>query len=170
MKGLIKKTNGEWFVEYKAEQAGENVWVNRLPLHPDDVKQIEEDSKVFDNMEARIATYPDVVFDIIEECCTPEGQVKRYADCIRCDKKIRYAELIYPMVSDDFQIGPEGAFEWEDDSISDEDIEKAACIALGYEYNNWVKIHSKDQSSLVYIEVTTWCKGANWYREQLKTK
>jgi hypothetical protein len=38
---------------------------SELPLHPDDVKQIEEDSKTFDNIEARIAAYPDVDFEIV---------------------------------------------------------------------------------------------------------
>jgi hypothetical protein len=32
-------------------------------LHPDDVKQIEQDSYLFDNIEARIAAYPDVEFE-----------------------------------------------------------------------------------------------------------
>ena len=48
-----------------------------------------------------------------------------------------------------------------------ETLEEAACIALGYEYDYWLKLHSKDQSSLVYIEVTTWCKGAKWQQEQM---
>ena len=48
-----------------------------------------------------------------------------------------------------------------------ETLEEAACIALGYEYDYWLKLHSKDQSSLVYIEVTTWCKGAKWAQERM---
>ena len=48
-----------------------------------------------------------------------------------------------------------------------ETLEEAACIALGYEYDYWLKLHSKDQSSLVYIEVTTWCKGAEWQQERM---
>lgn len=49
-------------------------------------------------------------------------------------------------------------------------LEEAACIDLGYEYDYWLKIHSKDQSSLVYIEITNWCKGAMWQSEQDKNK
>jgi hypothetical protein len=36
----------------------------KLPLHPDDVKEIEQDAKIFDNIEARIAAYPDVEFEV----------------------------------------------------------------------------------------------------------
>jgi hypothetical protein len=36
-------------------------------LHPDDVKQIEQDSYLFDNIEARIAAYPDVEFEKVSE-------------------------------------------------------------------------------------------------------
>jgi hypothetical protein len=50
------------------------------------------------------------------------------------------------------------------------ELEEAACIDLGYEYDYWLKIHSKDQSSLVYIEITNWCKGAMWQSEQDKNK
>ena len=48
-----------------------------------------------------------------------------------------------------------------------ETLEEAACIALGYEYDYWIKLHSKDQSSLVYIEVTTWCKGVKWQQKRM---
>jgi hypothetical protein len=93
MKGKLYNQNGEWFVEYKSEQAGENIWVNRLPLHPDDVKQIEEDSKVFDNIEARIAANPNVIFIIKAECCTPKDKIKKYINCVGCNKKVFYAKL-----------------------------------------------------------------------------
>jgi hypothetical protein len=57
MKGTLHKTEQGWVVEYAKH--------SELPLHPDDVKQIEEDSKTFDNIEARIAAYPDVDFEIV---------------------------------------------------------------------------------------------------------
>ena len=66
MKGKLLKTEQGWVVEYPAEQSGENVWVNQLPLHPDDVKQINRDAQVFDNIEARIAAYPEVEFEIVQ--------------------------------------------------------------------------------------------------------
>lgn len=66
MKGYLKKTEQGWFVIYD-QILGEGIVKrnqNALPLHPLDVKQIDEDSKVFDNIEARIKAYPDVEFEI----------------------------------------------------------------------------------------------------------
>lgn len=66
MKGYLKKTEKGWFVIYD-QILGEGIVKrnqNALPLHPLDVKQIDEDSKVFDNIEARIKAYPDVEFEI----------------------------------------------------------------------------------------------------------
>jgi hypothetical protein len=51
-------------------------------------------------------------------------------------------------------------------SMKQETIEEAACKALGYEYNYWLSMHSKDQSTLIYKEVTNWCKGAKWQQER----
>ena len=50
-----------------------------------------------------------------------------------------------------------------------ESLEESACKALGYDYNNWISIHSKDKSTQVYNEVISWCKGATWQAEQLST-
>lgn len=50
---------------------------------------------------------------------------------------------------------------------SKETLEEAACNALGYDYNNWIKIHSKDKSTAIYNEVTAWCKGAKWQTERM---
>lgn len=69
MKGILKKIDGKWMVQYLGHPVGvlngEESLVNYVQLHPDDVKQIEEDGKVFDNIEARINAYPDVEFKII---------------------------------------------------------------------------------------------------------
>jgi len=63
-KTLVKS----WVVWYNDTPVGGNVsFVDSLPLHPDDVKEIEEDSKIFDNIEARIAAYPEVEFEIVTE-------------------------------------------------------------------------------------------------------
>jgi hypothetical protein len=59
MKGRIQKTDQGWVVEY-AKHA-------ELPLHPEDVKQINRDAQVFDNIEARIMAYPDIDFEIVEK-------------------------------------------------------------------------------------------------------
>jgi hypothetical protein len=93
-KTLVKS----WVVWYNDTPVGGNIsFVDSLPLHPDDVKQIEKDSLVFNNIEARIKCYSDVEFEIIEN---------------------KYARLT-PYISDNFQIGPDGAFE-SDDEIKDQ--------------------------------------------------
>ena len=48
-----------------------------------------------------------------------------------------------------------------------ETLEEAACIALGYDYKNWINIHSKDISTKLYLEVINWCKGAKWQAERM---
>lgn len=59
MKGLLTKLQDKWFVKYE-RYAGEDL----IRLHPDNVKEIEDDSKIFDNIEARIASHPEVEFEI----------------------------------------------------------------------------------------------------------
>jgi len=48
-----------------------------------------------------------------------------------------------------------------------EELEEAACKALGYDYNDWVSLFSKDKSTVIYSEVTNWCKGAKWQAERM---
>jgi hypothetical protein len=48
-----------------------------------------------------------------------------------------------------------------------ETFEKAACKALGYDYNDWVSLFSKDKSTVIYSEVTNWCKGAKYMAERM---
>ena len=83
MKGIIKKTDKGWNVLYTQCVPKRIVteWNKSLPLHPDDVKQINKDAQVFDNIEARIAAYPEVEFDwcVIVQ---PDGKGKEYAKLI----------------------------------------------------------------------------------------
>lgn len=58
MKGKLCKTSIGWEVSYVDEM---NIQKS-LPLHPTNVKQIEQDALVFDNIEARIQAWPDVDF------------------------------------------------------------------------------------------------------------
>jgi len=60
MKGKLYKTDNVWYVM----GVEEGDWNTYYQLHPDDVNQIKEDSKIFDNIEARIAAYPEVEFEI----------------------------------------------------------------------------------------------------------
>jgi hypothetical protein len=71
MKGKLHKTISEkWVVRVISEETPEFDTImehgNQYLLHPDDVKQINADAQVFDNIEARIAAYPDVEFDIVD--------------------------------------------------------------------------------------------------------
>ena len=70
MKGKIIKTDRGWEVEYE-EKVPELHFLAKqtvaIPLHPDDVKQINADGQVFDNIKARIAAYPDVEFELIDK-------------------------------------------------------------------------------------------------------
>ena len=50
--------------------------------------------------------------------------------------------------------------------MTQETLEEAACKALGYDYNDWVSLFSKDKSTVIYSEVTNWCKGAKWQAER----
>jgi hypothetical protein len=52
--------------------------------------------------------------------------------------------------------------------LKQETLEESACKALGYDYNKWILIHSKDNSTIIYNEVTNWCKGVKWQKEQDK--
>jgi elongation factor P--beta-lysine ligase len=67
MKGKLVKVNGKWGIF--------------LDLHPDDISDILELSKVFDNIESRIYHQPFVEFKMME-IKKPEGIVQ-YAKIIR---------------------------------------------------------------------------------------
>ena len=98
MKGkLVKEDNKWWIVRDLGD--GECMY---FKLHPSDIKQIEQDAKVFDNIEARIAANPDVDFIIEDYWETGLEQI------------IKVARLT-PYISDDFQIGPDGAYEHTED-------------------------------------------------------
>jgi len=94
MKGYLHKTEKGWFVIYD-QILGEGIVKknqNALPLHPLDIKQIDEDDKVFDNIEARIKEYPDVEFKIetklvFDKISLSSIQVPVYAKLISTDSK-----------------------------------------------------------------------------------
>ena len=81
MKGTLMKTDQGWMVSRCVGDGVKEVWEERRPLHPDDVKQINRDAQVFDNIEARIAAYPEVEFDwcVIVQ---PDGKGKEYAKLV----------------------------------------------------------------------------------------
>jgi hypothetical protein len=59
MKGRLLKANDQWMVSYN-DAAG---LLQTLPLHPYDIKEIDDQANVFDNIEARISAYPDIHFE-----------------------------------------------------------------------------------------------------------
>lgn len=69
MKGFLKKENDKWIVKQYADKGPA---YREFPLHPRDVYEIESDARIFDNIEARVAAYPDVEFEIVDEFTHPE--------------------------------------------------------------------------------------------------
>jgi hypothetical protein len=68
MKGIIKKLGEDWIVIYD-EILGKNIVKKNqkaLLLHPDNVKEFEELSQTFDNIEARVNNSPEVEFEIVD--------------------------------------------------------------------------------------------------------
>ena len=81
MLGVLTKTNDNWVVNHSYSITKDD-W-ETLPLHPDDVKQINADAQVFDNIEARIAAYPDVEFEIRHLSFDPLGRdIATYAKLV----------------------------------------------------------------------------------------
>jgi hypothetical protein len=66
MKGTLTKINDNWVVKYPKYPPTSKVYdTETLPLHPDNVADIEESAQIFDNIEARIAAENEVKFDIV---------------------------------------------------------------------------------------------------------
>ena len=81
MKGKLIKTDTGWIVEFPISSLHSTL--QELSLHPHDVKQIQRDSERFDNIEARIAAYPDVEFEIVKEYIDKHtNQLQSYAKLI----------------------------------------------------------------------------------------
>ena len=67
MKGTLykSKSTGEWMVRTLLVSPMVGPYGFRdLRLHPDSIAQMEEDEKIFDNLEARIAAYPEVEYEV----------------------------------------------------------------------------------------------------------
>ena len=75
-----------WVVWYNDTPIGGNIsFVDSLPLCLSDIKEIEADAQIFDNIEARISAYPDCEFEIITIDNGDNGI--RYAKLIKDEKK-----------------------------------------------------------------------------------
>lgn len=75
MEGEMIKRGDNWFVKYQDFTGwGLTVEYDReIPLHPDNIKQIKDYERVFDNIEARILSNPKVKFDL-SEIISDEGK------------------------------------------------------------------------------------------------
>jgi hypothetical protein len=91
MKGTIHKTESGWVVFYKTEDLPSYI-ISRLPLHPDNIKEINEWSQMFDNIEGRIASSPEVEFEIIH--CIPDDLEPTNGETLSFES-IKYAKLIH---------------------------------------------------------------------------
>ena len=94
MLGVLTKTNNNWVVNHSYSLTKDD-W-ETLPLHPDDVKQINRDAQVFDNIEARIAAYPDVEFEIARYCKKHNSDPSKNSVCtLDCGyEEVSYAKLV----------------------------------------------------------------------------
>ena len=91
MKGnIVKRDKGDWVVWYTDSTAKNGLRI--LPLHPRDVEQINEWSQIFDNIEGRIASSPEVEFEIITSI--PSGLEPTDGTTFPFDA-IHYAKLIH---------------------------------------------------------------------------
>jgi len=73
MKGFITKIDDNWVIKFSKHPTSNKIYDNdTLPLHPDDVDMIKNYELVFDNIEARINSQPEVEFLIVDEFTHPE--------------------------------------------------------------------------------------------------
>jgi hypothetical protein len=91
MKGTIHKTEVGWEVFYKTEDLPSYI-ISRLPLHPDNIKEINEWAQVFDSIEGRIASDPEVEFEIIH--MNPSRLEPTDGETLAFES-IKYAKLIH---------------------------------------------------------------------------
>jgi hypothetical protein len=92
MKGTIHKINRGWVVKQLVEEGPDAKLINQYPLHPDNIKEINEWSQMFDNIEGRIASSPEVEFEIIH--CIPDDLEPTNGETLSFES-IKYAKLIH---------------------------------------------------------------------------
>jgi hypothetical protein len=85
-----------------------------------------------------------------ENCCTPEGQIKRYKDCKGCDKKPKQetleeaAERLYPISSIPRKLFIRGAKWQQERSYSEEDMREAFEWGVAHiTFEEWIRRFKK---------------------------
>jgi len=91
MKGTIHKTEFGWEV-INIHATLNGPLLQSLPLHPDNVKEINEWAQIFDNIEGRIASNPEVEFEIIHRI--PKALEPTRGETLAFES-IKYAKLIH---------------------------------------------------------------------------
>jgi hypothetical protein len=132
MKGKLIKIEERWMV---GTVCYADIWSNYIPLHPDDeplwmFAELNEEWK--DKLDGK-----EVEFEIVEQCCTPEGQIKRYVDCKGCDKKQNYAKLI-PSKEQQKQLITEIMDLDAKDGLYEDEVDK-----LAHQYNPVMKLDAE---------------------------
>jgi hypothetical protein len=95
MKGKLIYDQEGWWVQHTATSPdGTEYFQTDTMLHPDDVKFLEDCNLVFDNLEARIAAYPEVEFEMVTETVMSVGNSEEQDEYTHT-----YAKLISPKES-----------------------------------------------------------------------
>jgi len=92
MTGTLFKSKDKWIVIHGSDPDFSEVWPIELPLHPEDVKSIQDQELIFDNIESRIAAFSKVEFNVVEECPHYSGD-HIDKDCSCKSGFIKYAKL-----------------------------------------------------------------------------
>ena len=118
MKGKLQKLSKGWTIWYNEDPVGGNIsFVDSLPLYPLGVANMIDDSYNGEEVEFEIQDFWETGLE----------------EVIKIAVLTSNNEMVEPHISDNFQIGPDGAYEHEDDSdwdvtlmdgLEDEDFEK----------------------------------------------
>jgi hypothetical protein len=90
MKGTLIKTENGWEV-INIQATLNGPLLQSLPLHPGDVKKINEWSQVFDHIESRIASDPEVEFEVV--ACIPPDLKPTRGETLSFEA-VKYAKLV----------------------------------------------------------------------------
>jgi hypothetical protein len=139
MKGTLHKTEKGWEVWYsKLRTDNQNgYYLDRLPLHPDDAAGlfIKDTDARYEGMEMGFEITKDCPFHFTSRCTMDRCDCDVYAKLIDDDLSDWDVTLNdglenEPYVSDDFQIGPDGAYEHTEDMTPKE---KASELIVNYQ-------------------------------------
>jgi hypothetical protein len=160
----------EWFVKnpsceevevryevLKPFQSIDKGYILRLP----DTDVLEEPKQVCENCKQTISKYGCACGKQKEE---PNQETLEEVECNNCGylMSLTEDESVYVCYNSECT----SCYEEYEEEPKQETLEEAACKTLGYDYNDWVSLFSKDKSTVIYSEVTNWCKGAKWQQER----